>query len=247
MSRKPVIGVTPYRRKTEPFDLYVPEGIQKAVERLGGEVYLIDYDKIKLYELIGLVVQLDGVIFAGGVDVDPAFYGQETRPTCGEIDAKRDSVELNMFPLLRTRGIPILGICRGCQVINVAFGGTLVQDIPDTYSVNHRQNDEEGKFFHEVTIVPGTELSKLIGKTELLTNSYHHQCVDELGEGLKVNARSKDGLVEGFESAEPGQYIMALQWHPETTLDDDEYSILPFKAFMDEVNFLMSIPCHHHD
>lgn len=247
MSKKPVIGVTPYRRKTEPFDLYVPEGIVKAVERLGGEVYLIDYDKIRLYELIGLVVQLDGVIFAGGVDVDPSHYGQETRPTCGAIDHKRDNLELNMFPLIRARGIPILGICRGCQVINVAFGGTLIQDIPETYSVNHRQDDANGRFHHDILISSGTLLHKIIGKNVLHTNSYHHQCVDELGQGLKANAYSQEGFPEGLENADPGQFILGVQWHPETTLDDDEDSIKPFKAFMEEVEFMRSMPCHHHD
>ncbi|MBQ3078505.1 MAG: gamma-glutamyl-gamma-aminobutyrate hydrolase family protein [Clostridia bacterium] len=247
MDRKPVIGVTPYRRKTEPFDLYVPEGIVKAVERLGGEVFLIDYDNIRLYELIGMIVQLDGVIFAGGVDVAPFYFGQDKSPACGEIDEKRDRVELNMFPLLRTRGIPILGICRGCQVINVAFGGTLIQDIPEKFGFSHRQDDANGKFFHDIDIKEGTNLYKIMGEKTLLTNSYHHQAVDELGEGLIANAWSKDGLIEGIEASEPGQFVLGVQWHPESTIDDDEHSMKVFGAFMDEVNFLMSIPCHHHD
>ena len=103
MERKPVIGVTPYKRKEEPFDLYIPAGIIAAVERLGGEVRLLDYEKLRAYELIGEVVQLDGVIFAGGPDVDPSLYGEEKEPGCGEIIRRRDDMELNLFPLLLTR------------------------------------------------------------------------------------------------------------------------------------------------
>lgn len=238
MERKPVIGVTPYRRKTEPYDVYVPEGIQKAVELLGGEIRVLDYTKVQMYELLGESVQVDGFIFSGGVDVDPSLYGEEVEPGCGTIDRQRDDVEINMFPLLLTRGVPILGICRGCQVINVAFGGTLRQDIP-----NHRQNDENGRFCHTVSVVPGTKLSAILGKASLLTNSYHHQCAKELAPGFVANAYAEDGTIEGFESA-MGTFILGLQWHPETTLSDDEDSVKPFAAFMDAVVKRMNAPCH---
>lgn len=244
MERKPVIGVTPYKRKEEPFDLYIPAGIIAAVERLGGEVRLLDYEKLRAYELIGEVVQLDGVIFAGGPDVDPSLYGEEKVPGCGEIIRRRDDMELNLFPLLLTRGLPILGICRGCQVINVAFGGTLVQDIPTTYHVSHRQEKDGAPFSHNVLITAGTMLHRIIGKTVLATNSYHHQCVKELAPGLIPNAYAAEGFIEGFEGAPDGPFLLAVQWHPEVTLDDDEDSIKPFAAFMDAVRAYMAVPCH---
>lgn len=246
--KKPVIGVIPTRKSDDPTQLYVPENVIKAVERLGGEVFMIDYDKIKTYELIGMTVQLDGVIYAGGGDMDPGCYGQERIPECGEANHKRDDIELNMFPLLMTRALPVLGICRGMQSINVALGGTLTQDIPLKYGTNHRFSGSEEKFHHKLTIKENTMLYDCMGATEVMTNSYHHQCVDVLAQGLIPTAYSEEGIIEAFEAPkECGQFIMAVQWHPESTLDDDEVSIRIFESFMDAVLRYMTVPCHHHD
>lgn len=238
MDRKPVIGITPYKRKVAPYDTYIPEGFMKMAERLDIELRMLDYTKVQMYELLGEAVQVDGFIFSGGVDVDPALYGEEIESDCGAIDRQRDDIEINLFPLLLTRSIPILGICRGCQVINVAFGGTLRQHIP-----NHHQDDANGRFCHEISIVPGTKLNAIMGKTHVLTNSYHHQCVKELAPGFVMNAFAPDGTPEGFEAA-MGTFIMGLQWHPEVTVNDDEDSLKPFAAFLEAVKKHMNAPCH---
>lgn len=246
--KKPVIGVIPTRKSDDPSVLYVPENVTKAVERLGGEVFMIDYDKIKTYELIGMTVQLDGVIYAGGGDMDPRCYGQERIPECGEANPKRDDIELNMFPLIMTRQLPILGICRGMQSINVALGGTLTQDIPVKYGTNHRFSGSEEKFHHKLTVKPDNMLYETVQSTEILTNSYHHQAIDVLAPGLIPTAYSEEGFVEAFEAPKNmGHFIFAVQWHPESTQDDDEISLKIFKLFMDAVHRYMTVPCHHHD
>ena len=241
---KPIIGITPGRSKEDIHTLKVHRGIQRAIEELGGEIRILNYDTLKLYELIGEVVQLDGMIFAGGGDVAPAYYGEEVLPGCGAPDEKRDNVELNLFPLLMTRGVPILGICRGCQVINVAFGGTLIQDLPNERGVDHSQDDFKGAFHHLVTLRAGTKLANALGTDSLMTNSYHHQAVKDLAPGFVLTGMSDDGVIEAFEDPAPGRFIMGVQWHPESTLDNDEYSHKIFKLFMDEAAHFKSIPCH---
>lgn len=232
MTRKPVIGVTPYLRKEAPFDTYVPEGCVSAIERLGGEVFKIDYNKLKLYELLGVAVQIDGLILAGGPDVAPWRYGDEQKPECGQIVEARDEIEINLFPLVMTRKLPIFGICRGCQVINVAFGGTLIQDLPSELGLNHRQDDANGAFFHEVRVETGSALKDILGADTLVTNSYHHQAIKTLAPGLVASAASADGVIEAIEAPNLDEFLLGVQWHPETTLDKDAYSILPFEAFM---------------
>ena len=247
-TKKPVIGVIPTRRSENPEELYIPPKVIAAVEKAGGEVFMIDYDKIKTYEYIGMTVQLDGIIYAGGGDMNPSIYGQEKQPECGPTDRKRDDCEINLFPLILTRGLPLLGICRGMQSINVALGGTLTQHIPAKYEgANHAFHGTDEDFHHTVKIEPGTALYEIVGKTELLTNSYHHQCVDELAPGLIPSAYSKEGFLEAFETPAGGQFIMAVQWHPESTVDLDEASFKIFEYFMTMVRNFMTIPCHHHD
>lgn len=246
--KKPVIGIIPTRSSEDPAKLYIPVNVVKAVERLGGEVFMIDYDKIKTYELIGMTVQLDGVIYAGGGDMDPRCYGQERIPECGEPNHKRDDIELNMFPLILTRQLPVLGICRGMQSINVALGGTLTQDIPVKYGTNHRFSGSPEFFHHKLTVKEGNMLYETVGATEIMTNSYHHQAIDELAPGLIPTAYSEEGIIEAFEAPkESGHFIFAVQWHPETTQDEDEISLRIFELFMDAVHRYMTVPCHHHD
>lgn len=243
MERKPVIGVTVNRRKDNPEEIYVSDNIQKAVEALGGEVRPLDYTKLKTYELLGEVVQIDGIVYSGGGDVDPSLYGEAAKSECGAIDRRRDDIEINLIPLLLTRSVPILAICRGCQVINVAFGGTLYQDLPSDCQVNHRQDDANGRFSHTVRIESGTRLASIVGARELPTNSYHHQSAKEVAPGFIVNARTPDGIIEGIESS-MGTLILGVQWHPELTLDADDASMKIFEAFMDEVKKRMNAPCH---
>ena len=230
MADRAIIGLIT-SRKTESGECVVNPDIAGMVNRLDGEIRPFNFETLHLYELVGEVVQIDGFIFPGGGDLHPGFYGQEKRAECNEPVRKWDEIEMNLFPLLMTRSLPILGICRGCQVINAGFGGTLIQDLPSQKGLNHRQDDANGRYSHDVIIAPGTRLRAAVGQELLQVNSYHHQAIDTVAPGFKVSAQAPDGTVEAIESAAPGQFILGIQWHPEMILDDPASQAI-LKAFM---------------
>ena len=170
--------------------------------------------------------QFDGYICTGGDDVDPALYGEERHPACGDTEPARDRFELALLRELIALDRPVFGICRGIQVMNVALGGTLWQDI---YAqavgtrTPHREEDAEGNTHH--TVYVSGNLSRLLGKCEIRTNSYHHQAVKRPGDTLVVAARSHDGLTEAVESTKL-TYYKAVQWHPEVGPDDISVSLV---------------------
>ena len=156
-------------------------------------------------------------LLTGGGDVDPVRYGEALLPCCGEISAIRDGME---YPLCRealSRRMPILAICRGIQLLSCVLGGTLYQDLDEQFgkTLKHPQYDRPGDPVHEVDVKPDTLLSSIVGAGSLGVNSRHHQGIRDLGEGLRVNALSPDGLIEGVElPASP--FVLGVQWHPET-------------------------------
>ena len=152
--------------------------------------------------------QLDGLLLPGGPDVSPALYGQEATPELGAIDEELDTFELDAIAAARRSGLPILAICRGQQVLNVALGGTLHQHI------DHPQwGDDPATPVHEVRIVDGSLLHRSLGVASLQVNSGHHQAVDRVAPGLRASAFSPDGQVEALEAED--HRILAVQWHPE--------------------------------
>jgi len=165
-----------------------------------------------------LLDRLDGVLLSGGADVDPPLYGAAPHPKLGRVNRRRDHFELALVREALRRDLPILAICRGQQVLNVALGGTLVQDIPSELAVamRHDAAGRRTRRSHEVRLVTGTRLRSLLGRDTVAVNSFHHQAVDRLGEGLCVSARCPgDGVVEGLEL--PGRrFALAVQWHPES-------------------------------
>lgn len=164
-----------------------------------------------------LLDRLDGVLIPGGVDVDPRHYGEEPRPGLGDVDQELDAIELPLVRAAAGRGLPVFGICRGQQVVNVALGGTLYQDIVSdgVSSVTHDEPLEKGRDFlaHAIEVEPDSRLRQLLGATRLPVNSFHHQVVRRIAPGLRVTATSDDGLVEGLESAD-GR-VLTVQCHPE--------------------------------
>lgn len=165
-------------------------------------------------------VDFDGVLFAGGEDVDPAFYGEEKKYGSVDINYGRDQFEMKLLEHALHRRLPILGICRGAQVINVGFGGTLYQDLAHDAApeLEHRQT-AAGKArtdtTHNVTVTePGSLLASAVAGS-CRVNSMHHQAIKRLGGGLKVTAHSEDGLVEAVEAADDYPFLLAVQWHPE--------------------------------
>lgn len=228
--RKPVIGIIPY--KDDQGAEYTPPRYAKGVDRAGGETITIPRNtpREKLDEFVD---QLDGMLFPGGVDVEPWRYGAEREPECGTSNPELDEFELSVLEACMRRKMPLLGICRGCQIINVGLGGTLIQDVPKRFGKVHQMaKDAPSPFDHEVRIVEGTMMHEIMGG-DISVDSYHHQCVDKLAEGLIATAYAPEGFIEAYEMPQDGdQFLMAVQWHPEVTLDDDVYSIRIFDRFL---------------
>ena len=225
--KKPVIGVTTSfedrahleNQMVNPFYL---EGVRKG----GGEDRVLDF-LAPLDALPEIVAGLDGLLLIGGGDVDPPLYDAEREPECGEPCLVKDNFEIAIFREARRQGKPVLGICRGIQVINVAMGGTLVQDVPKEYGVLHQQT-KGLVFWHDVSVVPGTRLAEFVGGSVLMTNSYHHQCIRDLAPGLVPTAWSQEGFIEAVE----GEGVIATQWHPERTVPYDRVSLCFFQELV---------------
>lgn len=158
----------------------------------------------------------DGLLLTGGGDVMSLAYGEEPHPTCAHQDPIRDEMEIEAVRVAVALGLPILGICRGLQVLNVALGGTLVQDVASQVNdaVKHYNSPLSPALAHTVDIVEDSLLAQVLGRTSIAVNSYHHQAAKDIGEGLRANCWAKDGVVEGLE-ASAGRLILAVQFHPE--------------------------------
>jgi putative glutamine amidotransferase len=162
-----------------------------------------------------------GVLFSGGEDVDPGRYDEKKKYDSVRVDRSRDEFEFALLDAALERRLPILGICRGIQMINVKFGGTLIQDIPSDTELerNHRQQGGRAELTHTVTVTePDSALAGAVSGS-CRVNSLHHQAIKRLGRGLKVTAHSEDGLVEAVEAADDYPFLMAVQWHPEELAD----------------------------
>jgi putative glutamine amidotransferase len=168
-----------------------------------------------------LLDRVNALLLTGGGDLDPALYGEAPHPKLGRIFRERDEFELALCREALRRDLPLLAICRGHQVLNVATGGTLIQDIPSQVrgGADHDSRKERWERAHEVRIFNGTRLREILGRETILVNSFHHQAVARVGEGLLVSARAdKDGVVEAIEA--PGRrLVLGVQWHPEAFWD----------------------------
>ena len=163
-----------------------------------------------------------GLLLTGGEDVDPKLYGAPAHPKLGAINPTRDATELALFNVARERQLPVLAICRGIQLLNVACGGTLYQDLPSERpsNVQHDQPNDRSARTHDVTITAGSRLAAATGAVAMAVNSYHHQAAARLGAGLRVTATATDGVIEGIESTDPDWWMLSVQWHPEDLTTD---------------------------
>jgi len=172
-----------------------------------------------------VVSGLDGVLLTGGGDVDPSWYGRQPSPDLGKVDAEQDSWEMALVGAALAAGIPMLGICRGSQVMNVALGGTLVQHLPDVTTLEHCVKERCTVPVHDVRVAGQSRLGTVVGGGWLGVNSLHHQAVEKLGDGLTAVAWAEDGTVEAVESEGPHR-MLGVQWHPELLVDDLRHAAL---------------------
>jgi putative glutamine amidotransferase len=183
--------------------------------------------------LAAVCARLDGLLLSGGADVEPELYGEERQAFCGPVEPERDALELALTRMALERDLPTLGICRGMQVLNVARGGTLYQDIaaqlPEArqHAMGHLPRATRT---HEALVERGSRLGTILGADRIAVNSLHHQAVREPGAGVRLVARADDGVAEGLELPEY-RFMMAVQYHPEELVETDELSRRLFAAF----------------
>ena len=245
MEYRPTIGVP--TQTLQAID-GIPEGIPhswvmnhryfRALASVGAipfMVPLLDDDELTLR---GLYERLDGVFVAGGVDVDPASYGEERHALCGSTDLPRDRVEFLFTRWALEDGKPVFGVCRGMQVLNVVRGGTLYQDCTALYpgAIKHDYFPTQGHardyLAHEIEVVPGSRLHDAFGAETVPVNSMHHQGIKAVGDGLTATAFSPDGLIEALE-AEHHRFAVGVQWHPEMLVERDPGTRRLFEAFVE--------------
>ena len=185
-----------------------------------------------------MLARVDGLVLTGGEDVDPRHYGARRHAATEPPHAERDAWELALVAAARRTAVPILAICRGMQLLNVALGGTLVQDLPSERPgpICHSQASARAERVHAAAVEEGSRLAQAMGATAIGVNSSHHQAIDRLASGLRVVARSGDGTIEGVESADDGWWILGAQWHPEELIGAPEpWDRNLFTAYASEV------------
>lgn len=230
-SRRPLIGLVAQHNSSNPDQFFVKRAYVQAVSAAGGIPIMIPPQPPA--QLEQLLSRLQGLVLTGGVDVHPELYGEELQPWCGEISQVRDELDFAAAAWALQHDMPLLAICRGIQVLNVAFGGSLYQDIPQEVAdaVRHWQSDPGSEGTHEVTVHQGTLLSSLVGRGPLPTNSFHHQGIKRLGSGLKIAATTPDQLVEAVESPEH-RFVLGVQWHPELMAESCPAARALFEGFV---------------
>ena len=232
---RPLIGITTY--PPNPGDRYeLPRPYVDAVRRAGAEAVLVPPG---VEDPAGLIERFDGLVLAGGGDIDPDRYGAAGHETVYAVDPVRDDCEIALARLVLERGTPTLAICRGAQVVNVALGGTLHVHLPEVVdgTVIHRKEPEElrgmpGPTPHEIEVEPGSFLATVMEADHVTPMSWHHQAVDRPGEGLRVVGRAPDGTIEALEH-ESHPWLAIVQWHPELTAAGDPTQQRLFDALVE--------------
>ncbi|MGN6727345.1 MAG: gamma-glutamyl-gamma-aminobutyrate hydrolase family protein [Tepidisphaeraceae bacterium] len=219
---KPLIGITSDYVNGKP-QYMTTWAYVEAVEKAGGLPVIIPY-KVNPANVSAYVDHLDGLLLSGGDDLDPQAFGEERHLMAEAIDPDRQRFEMALLREAERRGLPVLGICLGLQVMNVYRGGSLHQFLPDLTRgepLEHRKLDDWTRR-HDVTVEPGTQLAELTGKQRLACNTSHKQAIKSLGSGLRITAYAPDGIIEGIE--DPSRpFFMAVQWHPERQNDETDH------------------------
>ena len=229
--RAPVIGINGMRWPDNSEEMFIMDKTQihyiRAVQKAGGIPITLccleDFDKETIKRQLELV---DGLLIQGGVDVAPSLFGEEPKPELDITSKQTDEFILELIRQANERKIPIFGICKGIQILNVANGGTLYQDLKyaGIDSNAHRQDAKTiCNYKHTIKVEKNSLLSKIIPNKEILyVNSYHHQAVKDLGKGYKIDAKSEDGIIEAMHLDDENHWVFAVQWHPEQQVRIDD-------------------------
>jgi putative glutamine amidotransferase len=221
---KPLIGLTSYRQpgQTGVWNTemaMIPAFYIEGITRSGGVAVMIPPQQLESAEAKDIIASLDGLMLCGGRDIDPSRYGQAPHKEAEEPDKLRDQLEEKLLSAAIEADLPFLGICRGAQMLNINRGGTLIQHLPDVIGDNRYQKGNAEFNPAEVSVEEDSILGELVGEKVSNAALYHHQAIDQVGKGLKVTAKSADGIVEAVE-LEDHPFGVAVQWHPEQTLED---------------------------
>jgi putative glutamine amidotransferase len=230
----PVIGI-PYSEMAARDTLmkvrtYVTRKYYGALQEAGARVLLLP-PVAAASEIEWYLGQVDGLLLAGGEDLDPRWQKEDPHPGLGMTNPLRDGFEIALTQAAWARRLPILAICRGLQVAAVALGGALHQDLKDVAAIQHEQNAPRWSTSHRVRVVAGSLLHRWTGSSELFVNSFHHQAVKRLPEGCRVTAEAGDGVVEAMESCDD-RWFLGVQWHPEELVRNEEPAAALFREFV---------------
>lgn len=232
--RAPLIGVsTSITVGANPERAYVNSAYLHAVQQAGGVPVLLP-PQLSSASMRRLADDLQGLLLTGGGDMDPALFGETPHATLYDVAPSRDTLETSVLHVALGRGLPVLAVCRGVQVLNVALGGSLHQDVgtdPGT-QMPHSQKEPRDQPTHKVKLTPGCRLATTLGADELEVNSMHHQAIKRLGRGLTAVAWAPDQIVEGAEIGDPSRFVLGVQWHPEELVGHSEPARRLFAALV---------------
>ena len=234
--KKPLIGLTP-AHNMELDDINIRSSYLKALTAAGLIPILLPLEA-ENQDLEQLTSMLNGFVFTGGPDIHPFLFGEDTKPYCGLVSPKRDSMEMLLLSHIMKTKKPVLGICRGLQTLNIGLGGTIYQDLSDcsTTSIAHSQPFSPKLTSHKVMLTPNTLLARICApETVIPVNSMHHQSVKDVAPELVISAVSSDGIIESLElPSHP--FFLGVQWHPEQLWEEYPAALSIFKAFAEAVN-----------
>lgn len=236
--RKPIIGLAGNNITMKSGSIreiervYVNEDYVRAVEKAGGIPIILPivHDEAGIQLQVGLC---SGIIMTGGQDIHPKCYEEEARQGLGNVNLAADEYQMKLLKAALAGAKPVLAICRGHQVLNVVCGGTIFQDLAEmpAPTLKHVQDSKRYEVAHKIGILVGSLLWSMLGEA-VWVNSYHHQCVKEVGKGLRVTARSADGAIEGLELADR-EFVVGVQWHPEMMASNSDEMLCLFRRLID--------------
>ena len=231
MSVPPLIGITAGSEPAHPDYYVLRKDYVRSIELCGGLPVVLAPAGAALHP--ALLSKLDGLVLTGGIDVAPRLYGETPHPTVTDTSAEQDEFEVRLVHEALAHDVPVLAICRGMQLLNVALGGTLIQDLPSLVGTAVSHDDlarPRIAIAHRVVVAPGSKLHSLLGTDEVEVNSFHHQAVGALGHGLVATAFAPDGVVEGVELPS-ARFVVGVQWHPEAFWKEGRFASL-FRALV---------------